>query len=93
MYVQQLISITHKVCEVFDCSPSLEVRVVFLDISKAFDKVSHDGLLYKFKCNGINDDLLKLMESFYQTGTRELHYPNKPPSGTKLRLEFLKGLF
>ena len=48
----------------FDCSPSLEVRGVFLDISQAFDKVWHDGLLYKLKCNGINGDLLKLIESF-----------------------------
>ena len=37
---------------------------MFLDISKAFDKVWHDGLLYKLKRNGINCDLLKLIESF-----------------------------
>ena len=37
---------------------------MFLDISKAFDKVWHDGLLYKLKRNGINGDLLKLIESF-----------------------------
>ena len=48
----------------FDCSPSLEVRDVFLDISKAFDKIWHDGLLYRLKRNGINGDLLKLIESF-----------------------------
>ena len=37
---------------------------MFLDISKAFGKVWHDGLLYKLKRNGINDDLLKLIERF-----------------------------
>ena len=26
---------------------------VFLDISKAFDKMWHEGLLFKLKCNGI----------------------------------------
>ena len=62
--VQQLIAITHEMYKAFDCSPSLEVRDVFLDISKAFDKVWHDGLLYKLKRNGINGDLLKLIESF-----------------------------
>ena len=29
-----------------------------------YDKVWHDGLLYKLKQNGINGDLLKLIESF-----------------------------
>ena len=69
--VQQLISITHEIYNAFDCNPSLEVRGVFLDISKAFDKVWYDGLIYKLKRNGINGDLLRLIESFlsdrYQT--------------------------
>ena len=36
-------------CEAFDCNPPLEVRSVFLDISKAFDKVSHEGMLYNLR--------------------------------------------
>ena len=31
-----------------------EIRAVFLDISKAFDKVWHQGLLAKFKSIGIH---------------------------------------
>ena len=62
--VQQLISITHEIYNAFDCNPSLEVRGVFLDISKAFDKVWYDGLIYKLKRNGITGDLLRLMQSF-----------------------------
>ena len=62
--VQQLISITHEIYNAFDCNPSLEVRGVFLDISKAFDKVWHDVLIYKLKYNGINCELLRLIESF-----------------------------
>ena len=54
--VQQLISITHEIYNAFDCNPSLEVRGVFLDISKAFDKVWHDRLIYKLKRNGITGD-------------------------------------
>ena len=38
-FINQLLAITHEIFEAFDCHPPLEVRSVFLDISKAFDKV------------------------------------------------------
>ena len=41
----QLLSIVHGICASFDQNPTLEVRANFLDISKAFDKVGHEGLL------------------------------------------------
>ena len=37
---------------------------MLLDISKAFDKVWHDGLLYKLKSNGISGNLLKFFENY-----------------------------
>ena len=61
--VQQLIAITHEVYKSFDFCPFLEVRGVFLDTTKAFDKVWHDGLSDKLERNGINGGLLKLIES------------------------------
>ena len=39
-----------------------EVRSVFLDISKAFDKVWHNGIIYKLTQNGISGNLLNLLE-------------------------------
>ena len=62
--VPQLILIVHEIYNAFDANPSLEVRGVFLDISKAFDRLWHKGLLYKLKCMGINRNFLKLVESF-----------------------------
>ena len=62
--INQLISITHNIYRAFDANPSLEVRGVFLDLSKAFDKVWHEGLLYKLKSNGINGNALQLIKSF-----------------------------
>ena len=47
--VHQLLSITRESYKAFDPNPSLEVRVVFLDLSKAFNKVWRDGLMYKLK--------------------------------------------
>ena len=62
--IHQLISITHEIYASFDTNPSLEVRGVFLDISKTFDRVWHEGLIYKIKCMSVKDDLLALIESF-----------------------------
>ena len=41
--VDELLSITHEIYNSFDYNPSVDIRGVFLDISKAFDKVWHDG--------------------------------------------------
>jgi hypothetical protein len=39
-----------------------EVRIVFLDMSKAFDKIWHKGLLYKLEVIGIQDPLLSWLK-------------------------------
>ena len=41
-----------------------ETCAVFLDISKAFDKVWHEGLIYKLKCNVISGKLLAFFENY-----------------------------
>ena len=51
----QLISITSNIVEAFEDFD--ETRALFLDISKAFDKVWHEGLILKLKCNGISGPL------------------------------------
>ena len=73
--VNQLISITH-IYRAFDDNPSLEVRGVFLDLSKAFDQIWHGGLLYKLKNNGIDGNALQLIESFPQhTSNSRFEWP------------------
>ena len=54
--VNRPLSITHYIFTSFD--NGLEVREVFLNISKAFDKVWHNGLIYNLKQNDIKDKLL-----------------------------------
>ena len=45
--INQLLCITHDIYQFFD--DDLETRSIFLDISNAFDKVWHKGVLYKLK--------------------------------------------
>ena len=52
--VQQLLSITNDIYKSFDANPSLEVRGIFLYMSKAFDRVWHEGLLFKLKGLGLS---------------------------------------
>ena len=60
--INQLLSIIHEIYQSFD--DNLEVRAVFLDISKAFDKVWHKGLIFKLKQNGISDKILNIITYF-----------------------------
>ena len=60
----QLVYLTNEIHEAFENSHSLEFRAVFLDISKAFDKVWHEGLIFKLKQDGISGNLLNLFENY-----------------------------
>ena len=60
----QLIDLVDEIHQTFDSKKPLEVRVVFLDISKAFGMVWHDGLIFKMRQNGISGNLLKLFQNY-----------------------------
>ena len=61
-FINQLLSINHEIASAFDIG--LEVRGLFLDISKAFDKVWHAGLIYKLRQNDICGDLINILNDF-----------------------------
>ena len=64
--IAQLLSIIHEIQMAFDENPAVDVRGIFLDISKAFDKVWHEGLLYKLKTYGIEGQLLSLLKNYLE---------------------------
>ena len=62
----QLLYLVNEIHQAFGSSKSLEVRAVFLDISKAFDKVWHDGLIFKLKQNGVSGNLIKFFSKLFR---------------------------
>ena len=58
----QLIDIFHHICQSFDAKQ--HCCMIFCDISKAFDKVWHRGLLYKLRQNGIKGKLLTWISNY-----------------------------
>ena len=60
--VTQLLEVHHEFCKAVDGGK--EIRVIFLDISKAFDRVWHTGLLYKLKKSGIHGGLLDWFKNY-----------------------------
>ena len=60
--IYQLLSITSDIFESFEKHD--ETRALFLDISKAFDKVWHEGLIFKLKSNGISGNLLSFFSNY-----------------------------
>ena len=60
--VNQLSYLYHTICNALD--KKKDVQIVFCDISKAFDKVWHRGLLYKLRKFGICGHLLLWFKNY-----------------------------
>ena len=62
--IAELLIVIHEIQTAFDENPTVDVRGVFLDISKVFDKVWHDGLIFKLKSYGVEGGLLLLIKNY-----------------------------
>ena len=60
--INHLLSINHEILNAFD--KGLEVRGIFLDVSKVFGRVWHDGLSFKLRQSGISGDITKTLQDF-----------------------------
>lgn len=50
--------------EIYALDNNKELRIVFLDVSKAFDQVWHKGLLFKLKSVGVSGNVLAWFEDY-----------------------------
>ena len=60
--ITQLLELHHHFCSAIDNQK--EVRVIFLDIRKAFDKVWHRGIIHKLFLCGIRGKLLNWFKDY-----------------------------
>ena len=69
----QLAYLYNTFCKAVDSG--LEVRAIFCDISKAFDRVWHKGLISKLKAAGITGDLLNWISSYLHNRKQRVCLP------------------
>ena len=60
--INRLLSITTTIFESFEEYD--ETRAVFFDITKAFDKVWHDSIVFKLQCSDISGPLINFFSSY-----------------------------
>ena len=59
--ILESLSIVHDGKSSFDCDPTQDVRGIFLDISKTFDKLWQEGLLFKLKMSRVKREVFNLL--------------------------------
>ena len=62
--IGQLLSIKDEIQVAFDNNPTVDVRGVFHDISKSFDKIQLSGLLFKLQAYGVESEFLALLKDY-----------------------------
>ena len=86
-------STTDKIKSII-CSPfddGFEVRSVFLDISKAFDKVWHEGIVFKLQQNCISDDSLNILSNFLRNRKQRVTLNGQSSSWTNVNAGVPQG--
>ena len=80
--VNQLLYICNEISNALDNNK--ELRIVFLDISKAFDRVWHKGLLFKLKSVGISGNLLNWFTNYLSDRYQRVCIRNATSSWKKI---------
>ena len=89
--MNQLIGIHNTFCKALD--EGKEVRAVFSDVSKAFDRKWHKGLLYKLKGAGITGSLLSWFTNYLNNRSQRVALPGACSVGNQLKQVSPKVLY
>ena len=87
--VNQLIDIYNTFCKTLD--EGKEVRAIFCDISKAFDRVWHKGLLFKLKSAGVTGSLLTWFSDYLNDRKQRVVLPGASSSWTSVKAGVPQG--
>ena len=87
--INHLLPTTHEIYKSFDDGP--EVKSVFLDISKAFDKIWHEGVIFKLKQNGFSGDLLNILTYFLSNRKQRVVLNGPVSTWTSVNAGVLQG--
>ena len=86
---KQLLSHTHQIYKSFD--DGHEVQFVFLDMSKAFNKVWQEGLIFKLKQNGILGNLLSTLTDLLKLRKQRVALNGQLSSGSNIESGIPQG--
>ena len=83
--------VSDRIARAFNWSGA--TQAVTLDISEAFNRVWHAGLLHKLKSYGILGQIFGLTSSFFGNRQLRIFWMGNLHKNIQLMLEFLKGPF
>ena len=86
--VNQLIDLQNAFCKSLDEG---KVRVVFCDISKAFDRIWHRGLLFKLESVGVSDSLILWLSDYLAECKQRVVLPGAAASSKNIKAGVPQG--
>ncbi|MCG8046489.1 MAG: reverse transcriptase domain-containing protein [Candidatus Thiodiazotropha endolucinida] len=87
--INQLTLLYNTFCHALDCGK--EVRAVFCDISKAFDRVWHNGLIFKLQAAGVTGEVLTWFKSYLSDRKQRVVLPGTTSDWVYIRAGVPQG--
>ena len=87
--VNQLTYLYNRICSALDSGR--EIRMVIFDITEAFDKVWHNGLIFKLHAAGIDGKVLSFLRDCLSNRTQKVVLPGGSSKSLPVRAEVPQG--